>query len=62
MQTVFIYEPDIAALKLNKSEIYRYLGHKQGMDISCEVSAMVEEVLETVLKNSVPKVYYKRFI
>lgn len=61
MQTVFIYEPDMAALKLNKSEIYRYLGHKQGMDISCEVSAMVEEVLETVLKNSVPKVCYKRF-
>ena len=61
MQTVFIYEPDMTALKLNKSEIYRYLGHKQGMDISCEVSAMVEEVLETVLKNSVPKVCYKRF-
>lgn len=61
MQTVFIYEPDIAAVKLNKSEIYRYLGHKQGMDISCEVSAMVEEVLEAVLKNSAPKVCYKRF-
>ena len=61
MQTVFIYKPDMTAFKLNKSEIYRYLGHKQGMDISCEVSAMVEEVLETVLKNSVPKVCYKRF-
>ena len=61
MQTVFIYEPDIAALKLNKSEIYRYLGHKQGMGISGEVSAMVEEVLEAVLKNSAPKVCYKRF-
>lgn len=61
MQTVFTFEPDMAALLVNKSEIYRYLGHKQGMDITSEVSAMVEEVLQNVLRNSVPKVCYKRF-
>ncbi len=61
MQTVFIYEPDLRALCINKSEIYRYLGHKQGMDISGEVSDMVDEIIQNVLAGSVPKVCYKRF-
>ena len=61
MQAVLVYEPDIQALAINKSEIFRYLGHKQGMEISTEVTAMVDEVLHKILQNSVPKVCYKRF-
>ena len=61
MQTVFRYEPDIEALSINKSEIYRYLGHKNGMELSSSVESMVDEILKNILKNSVPKVCYKRF-
>ena len=49
MQTVFTYEPDMAALGVNKSEIYRYLGYQQGMEVSGEVSDMIEEALQKVL-------------
>lgn len=61
MQTVFTYEPDISALSINKSEIYRYLGYTKGMEMSCDISDMIDEVLQDVLTNSVPKVCYKRF-
>lgn len=61
MQTVFTYEPNKASLIVNKSEIYRYLGYKTGMDLPKEIETSVEEILDNVLKQSVPKVCYKYF-
>ena len=61
MQTVFTYEPDVSALSINKSEIYRYLGYKNGMPVGNEISVMIEEILQNVLLESRPKVCYKRF-
>lgn len=61
MQTVFTYEPNKASLIVNKLEIYRYLGYKTGMDLPKEIENAVEEILDNVLKQSVPKVCYKYF-
>ena len=61
MQTVFTYEPNKDSLIVNKSEIYRYLGYKTGMDLPKEIETSVEEILDNVLKQSVPKVCYKYF-
>lgn len=61
MQTVFLYEPDIQALSINRSEIYRYLGYKDGMTVTDEVESLIDEILQNVLAGSVPKVCYKRF-
>ena len=61
MQTVFTYEPNRDSLIVNKSEIYRYLGYKTGMDLPKEIETSVEEILDNVLKQSVPKVCYKYF-
>lgn len=61
MQTVFLYEPDMQALSINKSEIYRYLGYKDGMTVTDEVESLIDEILQNVLAGSVPKVCYKRF-
>ena len=61
MQTVFTYEPNRDSLIVNKSEIYRYLGYKTGMDLPKEIENAVEEILDNVLKQSVPKVCYKYF-
>ncbi|MBR3808589.1 MAG: hypothetical protein IKJ15_09520, partial [Lachnospiraceae bacterium] len=61
MQTVFLYEPDIQALSINRSEIYRYLGYKDGMTVTDEVESLIDEILQNVLVGSVPKVCYKRF-
>lgn len=61
MQAVFTYEPEISALSIHKSEIYRYLGYKTGMPIEDTVSVMVDEILQNVLTGSRPKVCYKRF-
>lgn len=61
MQTVFTYEPDLKALSINKAEIYRYLGYKKNMTLPSEVSVMIDEILQNVLKSSTPRVCYKRF-
>ena len=61
MQTVFTYEPNRDSLIVNKSEIYRYLGYKTGMDLPKEIETSVEEILDNVLKQSVLKVCYKYF-
>ena len=61
MQTVFKYEPNRDSLIVNKLEIYRYLGYKTGMDLPKEIENAVEEILDNVLKQSVPKVCYKYF-
>lgn len=61
MQTVFVYEPDMEKISVNRSEIYRYLGYTKQADISENVDALIEEVLTNVLKNSTPKVCYGRF-
>ena len=61
MQTVFTYEPNRDSLIVNKSEIYRYLGYKTGMDFPKEIETSVEEILDNVLKQSVLKVCYKYF-
>lgn len=61
MQTVFVYEPDMRALSVNKSEIYRYLGYTKQAEVTGNIDALVDEVLENVLKGSTPKVCYKRF-
>ena len=61
MQTVFLYEPNMQALSINKSEIYRYLGYKDGMTVTDEVESLIDEILQNVLAGSVPKVCYKRF-
>lgn len=61
MQTVFSYEPNIQALSINKSEIYRYLGYKSEMTLTDEMEEMIEEILQNVLTGSVAKVCYKRF-
>lgn len=61
MQTVLIYEPKIQALTVKKSEIYRYLGYTKNTGVVDHVDALVDEALENVLKNSTPRVCYKRF-
>jgi hypothetical protein len=61
VQTVFLYEPDMKALSIKKSEIYRYLGYKNGMTVTDEVESLIDEILRNVLSGSVPKVCYKRF-
>ncbi len=61
MQTVFTYEPNMRALSIKKSEIYRYLGYKTGFAADETVAAMIDEILENVLSGSVPKVCYKKF-
>lgn len=61
MQTVFIYEPDIKALSIKKTEIYRYLGYTKDAPTKDNVDAIVDEILQKVLENSRPKVCYKRF-
>ncbi len=61
MQMVLTYEPNMKTLKVNKSEIYRYLGYTKQELMGDEVDDLVEEVLQCVIANSRPKVCYKRF-
>ncbi len=61
MQTVFTYEPEMRALSIHKSEIYRYLGYTANAGVPENVTAMVDEILENVLSGSRPLVCYKRF-
>ena len=61
MQAVFTYEPNLRGLSINKAEIYRYLGYTKLENTENEkITSMVDEILENVIENSVPKVCYKK--
>ena len=61
MQTVLTYEPNMSALCVKKSEIYRYLGYTRNAEVVENVDAIVDEILENVLNGSRARVCYKQF-